>query len=221
MVDGWGVPVMGTGASAEQSYLRAQGGQRRILRARYIKRHRVFSKQLQREKSIHWRKTQDELLQSVHDSQHTFWQKINNIDKGQHRTVPIPMEVKLEDGSISCDRDIVMGRWETTFSNLLNPSPPDGDLISPKVAEVTEYLAQDSGVDTPDRAPELNATISLFEVAQAVGTAHLGKAVLIISHRRLLLLWRKESHNINQLMLLLLTYEKRMIVLTGLFSGIS
>ena len=86
------------------------------------------------------------------------------------------MEVKLEDGSISCDRDIVMGRWETTFSNLLNPSPPDGDLISPKVAEVTEYLAQDSGVDTPDRAPELNATISLFEVAQAVGTAHLGKA---------------------------------------------
>ena len=161
---------------AEQSYLRAQGGQRRILRARYIKRHRLFSKQLQREKRIHWRKTQDELLQSVHDSQHTFWQKINNIDKGQHRTVPIPMEVKLEDGSISCDRDIVMCRWETTFSNLLNPSPPDGDLISPKVAEVTEYLAQDSGVDTPDRAPELNATISLFEVAQAVGTAHLGKA---------------------------------------------
>ena len=125
---------------AEQSYLRAQGGQRRILRARYIKRHRLFSKQLQREKRIHWRKTQDELLQSVHDSQHTFWQKINTIDKGQHRTVPIPMEVKLEDGSISCDRDILMGRWETTFSNLLNPSPPDGDLISPKVAEVTDYL---------------------------------------------------------------------------------
>ena len=41
---------------------------------------------------------------------------------------------------------------------------------------MTEYLAQDSGVDTPDRTPELNATISLFEVAQAVGTAHLGKA---------------------------------------------
>ena len=61
---------MGTGASAQQSYLRAQGGQRRILRVRYIKRHRVFSKQLQREKRIHWRKTQDELLQSVHDSQH-------------------------------------------------------------------------------------------------------------------------------------------------------
>ena len=31
-------------------------------------------------------------------------------------------------------------------------------------------------MDTPDRAPELNASISLFEVAQAVGTAHLGKA---------------------------------------------
>ena len=123
---------------AEQSYIPAQGGQRKILRASYhVKRHRLFSKQLQR---IHWRKTQDELLQSVHDSQHAFWQKINTIDKGQHRTVPIPMEVKLEDGSISCDRDIVMGRWETTFSNLLNPSPPDGDLISPKVAEVTDYL---------------------------------------------------------------------------------
>ena len=37
---------------AEKSYLRAQGGQRRILRARYIKRHRLFSKQLHNVRNV-------------------------------------------------------------------------------------------------------------------------------------------------------------------------
>ena len=53
------------------------------------------------------------------------------------------------DESISCDRDTVMGRWKTTFP--IFSTPVLLALISPTLAEV-------------------------IEVAQEVGTGHLGKA---------------------------------------------
>ncbi|CAG2213498.1 unnamed protein product [Mytilus edulis] len=49
-----------------------------------------------------------------------FWRKIGKIGVGSERQNYIPMEVKLDNGHISSDKDEVLNKWKCDFSNMFN-----------------------------------------------------------------------------------------------------
>ena len=85
----------------------------------YVAKRKSFDKAVQKAKRQFWYSLQDELLNSCENPKE-FWRKIGKIGVGSDRRNIIPMEVKLDDGSIVCDKKIVLDKWKNEFSNMLN-----------------------------------------------------------------------------------------------------
>ena len=68
------------------------------------------------------REQQHEIEHLKNNDQQEFWKKIGKVGIGQERQKLIPMEVLLEDGSVSKSADVVMNKWKTSLYELLNPN---------------------------------------------------------------------------------------------------
>ena len=62
---------------------------------------------------------QEELVNSQGNPKE-FWRKIGQIGVWNERRNTIPMEVKINDGSVCNDKNVVLDKWKNYFSNMLN-----------------------------------------------------------------------------------------------------
>ena len=109
-------------------------------------------------------------METQHKDQREFWRKIGKIGVGQNRQNVIPLEVKLEDDSVSDDIPTVLNRWKTDFSNLLNPVSEVSDANRPFNAlgnNQNPLILNDT---------ELNGTITHDELIKILKTAGNNKA---------------------------------------------
>lgn len=68
----------------------------------------------------HWYRVQDELINVENGDQKEILKRIGKIGVGNDRQNDIPMEVKLEDGTVSSDITVVMENGKNSFSEFLN-----------------------------------------------------------------------------------------------------
>ncbi|VDI43282.1 Hypothetical predicted protein [Mytilus galloprovincialis] len=71
---------------------------------------------------------QDDLTSSC-DNPKEFWRKIGKIGIGAERQRNIPMEINLEDGSVSTDPISVLNKWKNDFSSVENCIQPSEKSI--------------------------------------------------------------------------------------------
>ena len=82
--------------------------------------------------------------------QREFWWKIGHIGISQVRQNTIPLEVKLDDGSVSDDLHTVLKKWQEDFPNLLS-------LVTINDDEITANESLNTTTDTAmAHDPELN-----------------------------------------------------------------
>ncbi|CAC5422619.1 unnamed protein product [Mytilus coruscus] len=58
-----------------------------------------------------------------------FWRKIGRIGGGSERQNIIPMEIKLNDGSICDDKNMVINKWKCDFEEMLNKNSDNRNEI--------------------------------------------------------------------------------------------
>ena len=116
-------------------------------------------------------------LQSNHPKD--YWKYIGSLGVKQERSVHIPWEVSLEDGTVTNDRDLVLGKWRSDFESLHNPEidvepqdtpPPDGiSGQQPPTGGNTDQPAEHMEI--------LESDITRLEVLKALFKAKSGKAI--------------------------------------------
>ncbi|CAC5385800.1 unnamed protein product [Mytilus coruscus] len=92
---------------------------KRELRHIFVQKRKLFDRGVQRSKRQYWHSMQEELINSQGNPKE-FWRKIGRIGVGSERQNTIPMEIKLNDGSICDDKDIVINKWKCDFEEMLN-----------------------------------------------------------------------------------------------------
>ena len=137
---------------------------------------RRLSKCVQRAKRIQWHQMQNELLFKHKRSPNEFWKEIGRLGARKNTSQTIPMEVVLNDGSISNASNVVLSKWADAYTGLLNPHPGNNNNNNNTDHIVNDFLLNDTGVDNVANTPILNTPITLYEVVEAVGLAHNAKA---------------------------------------------
>lgn len=106
------------------------------------------------------------MLKECNVDQSNFWKSVGKIGVGQIKKKCIPLEVTLNDGSLSTDLSQVLNKWKHDFSSLYK----NDNYV---------YSSQNSNVlnDVTDYADlSFNANITIFEVKKAIDGAKKGKA---------------------------------------------
>ena len=99
---------------------------------------------------------QEELVNSQGNPKE-FWRKIGKIGVMSVRRNTIPMEVKINNGSICNDKNVVLDKWKTDFSNMLNKNNSNNiDINSNSESIHDEYL--DSDITTNEVYNVLNCS---------------------------------------------------------------
>jgi hypothetical protein len=86
----------------------------------YIRLRKNFDRCVQRAKGNFAYNRQIEIEHLRPTDTKSFWKYIGKIGVGNDRLNKIPMEVVQEDGSTTCDRNIVLNKWKNSFCDLLN-----------------------------------------------------------------------------------------------------
>ena len=90
--------------------------QRQRLKAEYVQKRKHFDKSVQRRKRNYQYEEQQNLLKACNNTnRHDFWKEIGNIGIGKERNKLIPIEVILEDGTISTLPQQVLDKWKKSF----------------------------------------------------------------------------------------------------------
>ena len=155
---------------AERIWLRCTSKANKFsLKARYIASRKHFDREVQRSKRVYWYNLQSQLIEECNNSNDNFWRTIGRVGVGHSQNRRIPMEVLLENGSISNDTQSVLEKWKRDFTSLLN------------VQHCTESASNNGNLHQnpcqTDIDPMFNAHISVMEVKKAVDSAKRGKLV--------------------------------------------
>ncbi len=137
---------------------------KKALKSMYVSERKHFDRLVQRAKRMYWFKCQVDLLETVDNNPNEFWKSIGKVGIVQDKRKCIPMEVVLDDGTVSNNLQTVMNKWKHDFSSLLNVNHSDQFGVHPDINA-------HANVD-----PILSDDISLLEVRQAVTRAKRGKA---------------------------------------------
>ncbi|CAC5379517.1 unnamed protein product [Mytilus coruscus] len=92
---------------------------KRELRHIFIQKRKLFDRGVQGSKRQYWHSMQEELI-NLQGNPKEFWRKTGRIGVGSERQNTIPMEIKLNDGSICDDKDIIINKWKCDFEEMLN-----------------------------------------------------------------------------------------------------
>jgi hypothetical protein len=79
----------------------------------------VFDPEVQGAKRLYWYFLQDQLLDECSVDTTKFWKSIGKIGVNCFKSNTIPMEVLLNDCSVSSRVDDVLARWETDLSTFI------------------------------------------------------------------------------------------------------
>lgn len=101
---------------------------------------------------------QNDILTDLENNDNQFWKTIGKTGIDSYRKKCIPMQIVLDDGSLSNDVKLVLNKWKTDFSSLLNSNS------STDLNDVNNSNLRTNSVNNVD----LDADISIFEVVKAV-----------------------------------------------------
>ena len=101
--------------AAEKNMLKSRSADRRHSRAIYTQKRKLFNRECQKAKRIHFKSKQNDLEQLLLENNTQFWREIGKIGIGNERRKNIPLEVVLPDGSISSDTATVLQTWKDEF----------------------------------------------------------------------------------------------------------
>ena len=149
--------------------IKSNGVARKHARQAFKHKRKIFDKEVQRSKRKYVKEKQIKIEQLASSDQQEFWKKIGKVGIGQERQKLIPLEVILEGGSISKSSDVVMNKWKTSFSDLLNPIFHTG--------ATEEGTLRDNAVLNFDH--DMNSVITRDEVIKAVNSMKNNKASCI------------------------------------------
>ncbi|XP_046346975.1 uncharacterized protein LOC124127630 [Haliotis rufescens] len=147
---------------AERLWCKSNGPRKQQLKSIYVARRKTFDKECKRAKRVHVKKTLQDMEELCKSDPGEFWRKIGQVGIGNERRKTIPMEVKLEDGSVSKDMDKVMDTWYKAYSDILNCN---GNISQTGVT-----------YSTTDEDDSMSDPISHDEIKSAIGKAKQGKA---------------------------------------------
>ena len=101
-----------------------------------------------------------------------FWRDIKKLGISENsKDSQIPLQVQLEDGNMSSERDIVLSKWMECFNTLLNRDTSKSSF----------HPSPEARIDVIPDSDQLNEPITRDEVIQALKTAPTNKAVGIDS----------------------------------------
>ena len=129
----------------------------------FLDKRKHFDSQVRRAKRLCWYMVQSDLLDNVNTNPSEFWKSIGKV--GISTNKHIPMEVVLDDGSVSYDTKVVLDKWKTCFSVLYNHHADTND--SSNNVRVDENVEDE---------PLFNDDITVFEIQKAVREAKAHKA---------------------------------------------
>ena len=121
----------------------------------FLDKRKNFDIQVRRAKGLYWYKVQSNLLDNVNTNQSEFWKSIGKVGISTNKNMP--MEVALDDRSISYDTEVVLDKWKTCFSELYNHHTNTND--SSNNVRIDENVEDE---------PLFNDDITLFEIQKAV-----------------------------------------------------
>lgn len=165
---------------AEKSWTSCRTPRKRELKHSYVTTRRAFDKAVQRAKRAYWWSTQERIQSMTSGDSRTFWKEIGKVGIAKDRSSNIPMEVRLEDDTISSDVDVVMDTWASAFGQLLNPTGtvPAGDAASSQPT-VIEDQSQEDDVFNADITPdEIEAALRRAKNNKACGPDNVPVEVL-------------------------------------------
>ena len=162
---------------AEKDFTHYKGNNRNVRNAlfqRHVSSQNIFDKQLRSAARRYNRDKINEIEEICVNNHKDFWSQIKNM--GPRKQNSIPMTVRTPHG-ITSEKEAVLNKWETDFSNLLNRRNDmnvyndefynECMLVKSRLEETCVPLNNDH---------MLNATISLAEVQSIVAKLKRGKA---------------------------------------------
>ena len=117
---------------AEKVWTKCKGNTSKNLRHIYVEKRKLFDKSVQKAKRQFWFSSQEELMNTASNPKE-FWRKIGKIGVGNERQNNIPMEVKLSDGSLCNNQNVVIDTWKNSFCDMLNQNHSSISLNSNQV----------------------------------------------------------------------------------------
>ena len=135
------------------------------LKFDYCQARKLFDREVQHSKRQHWHKLQDNILDEVNYNPNEFWKSIGKIGINNTKKRSIPMEVLLDDGSLTSNVKDVLSKWERDYSNLYNTST---DPLS----------TSDQILNNTNTNFGLDEHISILEVKKSIDDAKKGKRMV-------------------------------------------
>jgi hypothetical protein len=151
---------------SERKWTKATSQVRKRLKTDFIQTRKVFDQNVQKRKRQYWRKQQEELITIQQQDTREFWKRIGRIGVGSERTRRIPMEVVMDDGSVSRDTADVLHKWKSDFQVLLNSDNPVNNTTTPSISS-----------PTGNGCPVMDGDISVEEIGAVVVNLRRGKSV--------------------------------------------
>ena len=163
---------------AEKLWLRSQSRSDALRnKSTFVRVRKEFDREVQRAKRSHWYSLQEGILNECNVDQSKFWKSIGKIGISHANKNAIPMEVALDDGSVSFYINDVLRKWRNDFCSLFNGTPrvTDTDIDSDNS---TDNASSNMTNDAPSQhfQQNYNEHISIFEVKKAIDSVKRGKA---------------------------------------------
>ena len=136
------------------------------LKRIFINKRKLFDRAVQRRKRAYRREVQNDLLSSCKSDPNEIWKKIGKVGVGTERSKTIPMEIKLENGSVSNNENDVLNLKKEEFEKLYNQN-------SATNRPSTQNASDTSFQEQPD---QLSEGISIMEVKKAVSSLNRNRA---------------------------------------------
>ena len=136
------------------------------LKSKYTNARKQFDREVQRAKRLYWFSMQKSLLDECNVDQTQFWKSMGKIGINSTNRKHIPLEIVLEDGSISLNISDILNKWQADFSSLFRTvhQPPNS----------SDETHQNNNPSHDECT--YNDHISILDVKKAIDDAKMGKA---------------------------------------------
>ncbi|CAG2218392.1 unnamed protein product [Mytilus edulis] len=151
------------------------GPKKKHLREHFVTARNDFDKLLRKEKRNYQLRQQKELFDlSKESNTRDFWPKIGKLGIAKDRRDKIPMEVRLPNGNISKDINVVYETWKNEYEHLFNTS--DGEYDEGFLTFIQQQVDHDLVNNIENNSDTLNSDISYEDVEKSVYRAKLNKS---------------------------------------------
>lgn len=159
---------------AEEAWKSCTTSAKQRLKHKYISLRKDFDRKYQYCRRKFVQGEQIKLVQNFKIDPKNFWRKIDRVGTGIERRSQIGQSVRLSDGSITNDSDLVLAKWCDDFNKLLNNQV--GANYDEQFLEHAKDYNRRSSMTKMDTTDILSTDITHEEVTKCILRAKLNKA---------------------------------------------